>query len=41
MRFVITLSDVIDIILGAGALGFFVWFTKTFGKKDDDKEEKK
>lgn len=40
MRFVITLNDVIDLILGCSALIFFVWFAKTFGVKADKKEQK-
>lgn len=36
MRFVITLTDVIKIILGCSTLTFFVWFAKTFGKKDEE-----
>ena len=39
MKFIITLSDVIKIILGSGLLIFFVWFAKTFGIKND-KEDK-
>lgn len=39
MRFIITLKDVIDIILGCGLLTFFVLFKKMAESKDD-KEDK-
>ena len=39
MRFIITLSDVIKMILVCSLLTFFVWFAKTFGNKND-KENK-
>lgn len=39
MRFVITLSDVIEIIFGCGAIIFYIWL-KTSVVKDDKKEQK-